>query len=98
MGVLYMSMAPSTLLPRATGRRGAAAAPDRRAAASAPDPRTAPAAPETGASPVSAKGSKQGTAPTALADSPAHTTPAHGTLLPPFKQVEATLERSPQQI
>jgi RNA polymerase sigma-70 factor (ECF subfamily) len=83
MGVLFMSLPASTLLPGSLGRKRAPRAPS-------------PAEPTR--KPLPDTGSHLGTAHTAQLDSSPRSVPAHDTLLPPFKQVEATLDRSPQQI
>jgi RNA polymerase sigma-70 factor, ECF subfamily len=74
MGVLFMSVPASPLLPLSRARRNAPPSLD-------PLPASIPPA----------------AIPAPTIDSPAPSGPAHGTLLQHRKQVEATLERSPQQ-
>src|SRR6202044_397334 len=86
MGVLFMSVPAASLLPASLGRRRASRAPSSAAPVL-----------ESVRKPIPTAGEHLGT-PGAQPDSSPHPTPSRDTLLPPFKQVEATLERSPEQI
>jgi RNA polymerase sigma-70 factor (ECF subfamily) len=83
MGVLFLSVPAATLLPASLKRRREA-----RASSQA----------ESGGESLLRSESLTGNAPATRPDSSPHPGSPHGTLLPPFKPVEATLERSPQQI
>jgi RNA polymerase sigma-70 factor, ECF subfamily len=82
MGVLFLSVPTSTLLPRAHGHKRAP-----RDTSSSADPIAFPRT-----------GGKLDTAPLAPLHSSPQPPSARDTLLPPHPQVEITLERSPQQI
>jgi len=91
MGVLFMSVPAASLLPATLGRRRAAQAPS-------PTEPALESGREPGRKPIPAAGAHLDTTPAARLDSSPHPGSPHDTLLPPFKQVEARLERSPQQI